>query len=207
MKTLAEFRNLVKSTEKVIIELGCGPNKKPGVIGIDQFNLPGVDYVTDLEHGLPFLESDSVDEIISRHVLEHIENFQFLMEEIHRVLKPGGRKVITVPHFSSPYYYSDFTHRRFFGLYTFDYFTDPASSRLKRKVPSFYSELRFTISYRKLVFKSPFTVRNLIKMFFTRLFNSTTYLQELYEEQFCYLIPCQEIEFILTPVKKNTEPK
>lgn len=206
MKTLAEFQLLVKSTEKVIIELGCGPNKRPGVIGIDQFNLPGVDFVTDLEHGLPFLETNSVDEIISRHVLEHIENFQLLMEEIHRVLKPGGKKVIIVPHFSSPYYYSDFTHRRFFGLYTFDYFADPASTRLKRKVPSFYSDLRFTISFRRLVFKSPFQGRNLIKAVFTWFFNSTTYLQELYEEQLCYLLPCQEIVFELIPVKKDDEP-
>lgn len=203
MKTLSEFHNLIRSKEKVIIELGCGPNKNPGVIGIDQFNLPGVDYVTDLEHGLPFLETDSVDEIISRHVLEHIENFQFLMEEIHRVLKPGGKKVITVPHFSSPYYYSDFTHRRFFGLYTFDYFCDAKTSPLKRKVPSFYSDLRFTISMRQLVFKSPFTVRNLIKQVFTRFFNSSPYLQELYEEQFCYLVPCQEITFVLIPVKPD----
>ncbi|MCK6601837.1 MAG: class I SAM-dependent methyltransferase [Bacteroidetes bacterium] len=206
MTTADELKALVRSRTPGIIELGCGPNKKPGIIGIDQFPLPGVDFVTDLEHGLPFLESGSADVIISRHVLEHIENFQFLMEEIHRVLKPGGKKEVIVPHFSSPQFYSDFTHRRFFGLYSFDYFSDPGKTGMKRKVPSFYSTLRFRIVRRKLVFKSHAPVRNWIRQIFTRLFNLSAGMQEFYEENLCYLIPCQEIEFTLIPEKSADDP-
>ena len=63
-------------------------------------------------------------EIYSRHPLEHVRNFLPLMAELHRVTRPGGRIEIIVPHFSNPYGYSDPTHVRHFGLYTFFYFAD-----------------------------------------------------------------------------------
>ena len=50
-----DLDNIYKSTEPVIIELGCGPSKKPGRIGIDHFDLPNVDIVADIEEGLAFL--------------------------------------------------------------------------------------------------------------------------------------------------------
>ena len=46
------------------------------------------------------------------------------MREITRVLKKNGKANIFVPHFSNPYYYSDYTHKRFLGLYTFYYFVE-----------------------------------------------------------------------------------
>ena len=118
------FSDLSAGKQRVIIELGCGPNKTAAdVIGIDLLPLPGVDIVHNTEEGLHFIPDNSVDEISSSHFLEHIVNFESLMKEIHRVLKPGGLNKVTVPHFSNPHYYSDFTHKRFFGLYTFDYFS------------------------------------------------------------------------------------
>src|SRR6185312_2948084 len=37
------------------------------------------------------------------------------------VLEPGGEFRAVVPHFSNLHFYSDPTHRTFFGLYTFSY--------------------------------------------------------------------------------------
>ena len=205
MMTQDELKAHIKSQDKVVIELGCGPYKKPGVIGIDYLALDGVDYVADLELGLPFLEDNSVDEIISTHVLEHIENFKILLTDIHRVLKPNGLKITKVPYFSNPYYYSDYTHKRFFGLYSFDYFTDPKLSKYKRKVPSFYGDVKFEVLEKKIFFKSDFVIRNLFKQVLTRVFNVNTYMQELYEECFCYIFPCQEIKFTIRPIKSNDQ--
>lgn len=189
----------INNNEKINIELGCGPSPKKGVIGIDARELEGVDIVADLEKGLPFIPNKTVDEISSRHFLEHLENFEYLMEEIHRVLKPGGVHKVIVPHFSNPHYYSDFTHKRFFGLYSFDYFAEN-ESKLKRKVPHFYTIYKFKILKRKLNFKSPFLIRHFMKKPVKALFNSSDYFQEFYEEHFCYWIPCQEVYFEMTPV-------
>lgn len=190
----------IKNTIK-IVELGCGPYKTKNAIGIDILNVPGVDIVADIGKGLPFFEDSSIDVIITNHTLEHIENIEFLIKEIHRVLKKDGKAQIRVPHFSNPYYYSDHTHRRFFGLYSFDYFTDP-EFQLKRKVPAFYNDTRFIIIKRKLVFKSNFFIRNLIKKYILQpIFNSSSYIMEYYEECLCYTFPCTEIYFEIRPMK------
>lgn len=45
---------------------------------------------------LPF-ESASFDVVTLLAVLEHIEHEQAILQEIHRVLKPGGKLILTVP--------------------------------------------------------------------------------------------------------------
>jgi predicted SAM-dependent methyltransferase len=189
------------SRDVLKIDLGCGPQKKKGYIGIDKIALPGVDFVYDFEKGLQFLPDNCVDEIISSHLLEHIDNLEFLLTEIHRVLKPNGVKKIIVPHFSNPYYYSDYTHKRFFGLYTFDYFSD-GNNKYTRKVPTFYNTVKFEVVSRKLRFASPpFYLRNKFKAILTHLVNSTVYTQELYEDLFSNLISCYEIHYEIRPIK------
>ena len=190
----------IKNKEIINIELGCGPSKTKGYIGIDYASLPGVDLVADLEKGLPFLPDNSVDEISSRHLMEHLENFELIMKEIHRVLKPEGIHKIAVPHFSNPYYYSDYTHKRFFGLYTFDYMATP-NTTLKRKVPSFYADFKFDILKRKYTFRSPFIIRNYRKKVMQYLVNSSDFMKEWYEENLCFMQPCHEIYFEMRPKK------
>lgn len=192
--TIEELQQKLQQSDSIIIELGCGPHKLPGSIGIDRLPLNGVDFVADLEQGLPFLPDHSVDEVHSRHFLEHVEAFEFLMREVHRVLKPGGKQVAIVPHFSNPHYYSDSTHRRFFGLYSFDYFSKP-ETQLRHQVPSYYVDFHFQVTNRRLVFKSIYPIRHKIKQVFQWIFNLNSYFQEWYEECFCYLFPCQEIFF------------
>jgi SAM-dependent methyltransferase len=184
----------------LILDLGCGRRKKPGRIGIDRVDMPGVDIVADIEEGLGFLPADCVDEIHCRSVLEHVDNFERLLADMVRVLKPQGRARVYVPHFSNPYYYSDYTHKRFFGFYTFYYFVDP-SRQPKRKVPAFYSDIRLNIVSIRLVFRSPFPVRRFIRKMLGRFFNCHRSLQEFYEGMCCYLVPCDGIEVVFTPAE------
>ncbi|MCZ8023372.1 MAG: class I SAM-dependent methyltransferase [Cyclobacteriaceae bacterium] len=46
-------------------------------------------------HGLP---DNAFDVVVSFQVIEHIENDLFYLQEINRVLKPGGRALVTTPN-------------------------------------------------------------------------------------------------------------
>lgn len=203
METYKEIAaDFLSKNGKIVIDLGCGPNKKPETLGLDILPLPGVDFVANLENGLPFIPDNSVDEYVTAHFLEHVDNFELLMAEIHRTLKPNGIVKIIVPHFSNPYYYSDYTHKRFFGLYTFDYFSD-GNNGFRRKVPVYNSSFQFKVNSRKLFFKSPyiFFINLIKKHIYNRLFNSGKYMQALYEDSFSSCIPCYELIFELQAVK------
>ena len=192
-----DLEQLRNSGDPLVVELGCGPKKKPGRIMIDKIDLPHVDIVADLEEGLPFLPDRSVDEIHCRSVLEHIRNYENLIGEIVRVLKRNGKAYVFVPHFSNPYYYSDYTHQRPFGLYSFYYFVE-TKHQLRRKVPNFYTNIRIDILSQRLVFRSPFWLSRLIKKAIGFLFNCHRCLMEFYEQHLCYIFPCDGIEVVFT---------
>jgi predicted SAM-dependent methyltransferase len=162
----------IRSQSKVILELGVGRSRSiKNAFTIDKLDFPEVDIVADLNEGLPFLEDNSIDEIYSFHFLEHVNNLEFLMEEIFRVLKKGGKKVGSVPHFANPYFYSDYTHKAYFGLYSFSYFSK--QKYFKRAVPDFYNGANYKINSIRLDFMSPFRVRNRLKKILSAFFNSS----------------------------------
>jgi 2-polyprenyl-3-methyl-5-hydroxy-6-metoxy-1,4-benzoquinol methylase len=49
---------------------------------------------------LPF-ESESFDVVLSFQVIEHVDDVPFYLEEIHRILKKGGRFLLTTPNAKS----------------------------------------------------------------------------------------------------------
>lgn len=113
-----------------ILDLGCGENKVPNSIGLDNVQLPGVDVEHDLlDFPYPF-DNESIDKIYLRHVIEHfaIENINFIMNECNRILKNDGFLVITVPHVFSISAFIDPTHRSFFTFGS-GYFWDENSSK------------------------------------------------------------------------------
>lgn len=52
--------------------------------------------VGDAERHLP-LEDDSVDRVVAIHVLEHLPNLPAALDEVQRVLRPGGVFAIVIP--------------------------------------------------------------------------------------------------------------
>lgn len=85
-----------KKEERIVLELGCGTTKQfENSIALDIVELPKVDIVCDLNLGFPFLVDNSVDEIHSSHFLEHVDDVGLMMKESYRVLKTGGKCVIT----------------------------------------------------------------------------------------------------------------
>lgn len=102
--------------------IGCGKDIREGYINLDIAKLPGVDIVWDLSKlPLPFKDGE-FDEILTINLFEHMD-YVPLMKELHRVLTPGGKLVITVPHFTSYNNASDPTHRSIgFAVRTFCFF-------------------------------------------------------------------------------------
>jgi len=193
-----DLEKIISDGDPLIIELGCGQKSKQGRITVDKADLPNVNIVADIENCLSFLPDNCVDEIHCRSVLEHIENFEDLIREIVKVLKKSGEAHVFVPHFSNPYYYSDYTHNRFFGLYTFYYFVD-TERQLTRRVPNFYTDIRINIISRQLVFRSPFWLSRQIKKAFGFLINCHRFFIEFYEQHLCYIFPCHGIEIVFMP--------
>jgi ubiquinone/menaquinone biosynthesis C-methylase UbiE len=186
------------STSHLVLELGCGNRKRNlNAIGVDILDYPDVDIVGDVYEALALLPNQSVEAVYSYHFVEHVPDVPKLLIELARIVKRNGRVEFVAPHFSNPYFYSDPTHRNFFGLYTFCYYA--TKSPFARQVPTYGYKAKFGIEKVDLIFKSsrPFIVRYGIKRVIGSLFNSCNYLRELYEENFCYLFPCYEVRYIL----------
>jgi SAM-dependent methyltransferase len=180
----------------VTIELGCGNNKKfKDSIGIDILDADAVDIIADINQGLTFIDDNSVDVVYSSHFLEHVNDFEFVMKEIHRILKVGGICKGQVPHFSNPYYYSDYTHKNFFGLYTFSYLS--RNQFYKRGVPKYNTSFTFEIKRIKLIFWSHYLFLNIIRKVLMTIFNISKSTQEIYEASFTGTFPTYEIYFEL----------
>ena len=105
------------------LNLGCGNTIKEGWVNIDNRPLPGVNIVRDLMHGLPYSD-ETVEEIYSENFLEHIPSGEcvWFMNEMHRVLIPGGKMTHLVPMAGSENFYQDFDHKSAWVSNTFTYF-------------------------------------------------------------------------------------
>ena len=118
------------------LNLGCGTDIRKGYHNVDIANLPGVDQVVDVTK-LPFpFEDDYFTEVICFSILEHVDTSS-LMKECYRILAPGGRLEIQVPHFTSSTSYTDPTHLRTFTSRTFDFY-------VKGNYREYYNPFAFT---------------------------------------------------------------
>lgn len=181
------------------IEIGSGSNKKdPTATSVDTDPDSSADVISDGLMYLQSLPSLSVDQVSSYHLFEHLDNHALYLNEFDRVLKKSGRVVIVVPHFSNPYFYSDPTHSKAFGLYTLSYYVK--SNLFKRTLPKYaLTDTDLYLSRVRLRFKSPkfLALMHPFFMLLSLFFNSHSYLQEIYEYLFSSIIPCYEIEYIL----------
>jgi SAM-dependent methyltransferase len=114
------------------LHLGCGTDIRSDWINLDARKLPGVDVVADLDDCrdtlLPF-PNDSIDEFLGSHVLEHLRDPLALMQELHRIAKPGAVATFRVPYGSSDDADEDPTHVRRFFLRSFSFFSQVTYTR------------------------------------------------------------------------------
>ncbi len=172
------------------LNIGCGREIKEGYVNLDRVELDGVDVVHDLEKFPYPFDDNEFDEIYCKHVLEHIENFMEIMEELYRISKPEARMKIISPYFSGQGAYNDPTHKRFFTWKTFEYFSSTG----------YYSKSIFKIIKRRIFFFS--SKRFMKSKFYSLPFDFLiNLLPMIYQRYFCWIFPASEIHYLLE-VKK-----
>ncbi|NJB69073.1 ubiquinone/menaquinone biosynthesis C-methylase UbiE [Desulfobaculum xiamenense] len=197
-------RKTIESGDSLNLQLGCGKRNRPGYFNLDIVPLDNVDIVADLNQPLCAFPDNSVRQIYSHQVFEHVANLMGLMEELYRVCAPGATLEISVPHFSNQYGYSDPTHVRLFGLYSMCYFVQESSQPFRRKVPDFYTHARFRLEHVHVSFyqmgqtKRNFADRLLRNNFEKRVVNRSCASLERYEKWMYRFWPAESIEYVLT---------
>lgn len=106
-----------------VLDVGCGDAKVEGAIGLDCCELPGVDIVHDLTNYPWPIEDNKFDKVYLNNLIEHLPDTIKVMEEVHRVLKPGGEVIISVVYWNHKHSISDPQHVSFFNEVTWEFFT------------------------------------------------------------------------------------
>jgi SAM-dependent methyltransferase len=152
-----------------ILNLGCGEQYEEGAVNVDYY-ASRVDVRHDLDV-IPYPFADnSFDEIHCYNVIEHLEEVIPVIEELHRIGRPGCRVTIRVPHFRSACLYEDLTHKHGFAWRSFDVFTEDSSvygnysSARYRILSREYTPYKFKVLYR-LLSRTPVLTDNLLSKY------------------------------------------
>ena len=174
-----------------ILDLGCGLRKRPGAMGIDVNPRSQADVIHDLNRfPYPFPDND-FDEIICDNIIEHLDDFLKVMEELHRVAKPLALVTIVVPFYSHQQAHTDPTHRHFFGVHSFDYFIDGTAN-----VGFQYSKSKFTLL--SVEFEKELTQRHWFDRMIVAFANRQ---KDLYENRLANVFPLRNLTFELRVIK------
>jgi SAM-dependent methyltransferase len=181
-----------------VLDIGCGANKVAGAIGMDVNPRSAADVIHDLDD-LPYpFADDEFDEVIGRHVIEHVLDPMAVMCELHRITRKGGIVKLVAPHWTNPDFATDLAHRNHLNSYSFRNLTD------EQAVFSFYTDVRF----RQL--RARVTLVNLWKLtgleFFINLdyrFPWLRFVRKFWEQYLNAVMRGKEIHFELEVVKRR----
>lgn len=180
---------LIEKNDSIkVADIGCGPNKFPGAVGVDIFERPGVvDVVHNLDEYPWPLEESSFDLVLCNHLIEHVNDFVVMVREIHRILKPGGYFISRTPHYSHVDSYIDPTHKRHMTTESFNYFLDDSN---KSKL---YTEPLFERDEIILTFGKGFMSK-------TGKFLANRSMRK-YEKYYCRMFPANTLYYRLKAMK------
>lgn len=121
-----------------VLELGCGEGRGIDIVlkrsksftAIDKISevterlsrkYPNEKFISSSFPPLKNIENESFDTLISFQVIEHIKNDKLFIKEIHRILKPGGKALISTPNISmtltrNPWHVREYTSQQLIDL-------------------------------------------------------------------------------------------
>lgn len=115
------------------LNLGCGTKILAGYENYDK--------EVNLDKKLKF-KDNSIDYILIEDVLEHVNNPEYTLSELKRILKIGGILEIHVPHYRSPCAYM-VQHKTYYSWQTFNhypwYFDEQGFKVIKNTLTTFFN--------------------------------------------------------------------
>jgi ubiquinone/menaquinone biosynthesis C-methylase UbiE len=112
---LIAYKEAAKLVSGTVLEVGSGEGygiielapKADHYIAVDKYNTEISDELKK-ENNITFIQAEvpplkgikdnSVDFVVTFQVIEHINDDEMFLQEIHRVLKPGGKLILTTPN-------------------------------------------------------------------------------------------------------------
>ncbi|MBM2832851.1 MAG: Methyltransferase protein [Candidatus Brocadiaceae bacterium] len=174
----------------MFLDIGMRAPDALNTIKIDTRISMGVNVLCDLnKFPYPFKDS-SFQTIRIWDYLEHLDDIVKVMEEVYRILQPGGIFKIMVPHFSNVYAFTDPTHKHFFGFRTMDYFVTTTKYYALGYTTAKYEMIKTTIGF-------PGEAKGL-KEFMLTVINK---FPEYYERYFTFIFPASAIYCELRAIK------
>jgi SAM-dependent methyltransferase len=148
------------------LDLGSAHNRPDGYLGVDQHPGPDVDIAATLPHPLD-LPDNSVGVIRAADFLEHVADKVTLINELYRLLAPGGMLLSLTPSTDGRGAFQDPTHVAYYNENSFWYYTE---AKYRNFVPEI--EARFQSSRLVTAFPTewherhnvPYVTANLIAL-------------------------------------------
>lgn len=118
------------------LNLGSCSRNFPGFISVDI--VEPADQIVDLAGPWPWPDS-SVEDVLAYDVFEHLPDKRHTMNELWRVLVPGGRATLQIPHATmGDGGHCDPTHRSYWTASDFEYYTPGLAERERFRSSNYY---------------------------------------------------------------------
>ena len=152
-----------------VLELGCGEGRGIDIILKKSKSFTAIDKISEVTERLsrkyknekfisssfpPLIniEDNSFDTIVTFQVIEHINNDSLFVEEIYRILRPGGKALITTPNIEmtltrNPWHIREYTSRQLQDLAA-KFFTKITMKGItgNDKIKKYYEENKKSVS-------------------------------------------------------------
>lgn len=154
-------------------EFDRGLNNRRDYLNVDIVKTKGIHKVVDLnKFPYPF-EDNHFEEILAIEVLDHLDDIMKVMQEMHRILKPGGKIIISVPYFTSNKAWIHPQHKRAFSYETFDFFVVDKMAKMEDERT--FKQMKFSKIKKKLILPKGLHFYNYL---FEPIVNAIPYLWE-----------------------------
>lgn len=119
-----------------------------------------------------FRLKNSIEEFYGSHLIEHIQHTLPMMQELHRIAKPGAKANFRLPYGASDDAFEDPTHVKQYFLQSFGYFSQPYYWRADYgyrgdwkadKITLFVSEEKYQHLSFQQILEDVMTKRNVVR--------------------------------------------